>query len=80
MNIYLLKANLNNIYWDDWYNKCYGMVIVADSEEAARALATEKDSSEDTAIWQYEAFITCELVGTACSDTARVLLVDEHWA
>ena len=80
MNIYLLKANLNNPYWDDWYNKCFGMVIVADSAEAARALATNEDSSEDTTIWQDKAFTTCELVGTASTETASVLLTDERWA
>ena len=80
MNIYLLKANYDNPYWDDWYNKCHGMVIVADSVEAARALATKEDSSENIPVWQDKAFATCELVGIACTETAGVLLVDEHWA
>lgn len=80
MNIYLLKANYDNSYWDDWFNKCFGMVIVADSEEAARALATKEDSSENIAIWQDTAFTTCEMVGIACTETAGVLLTDERWA
>ena len=79
MNIYLLQANCNNSYWNVWYDKCFGMVIVADSEEAARALATKEDSSKNIPVWQDTAFTTCELVGIACTETASVLLVDEHW-
>ena len=77
MNIYLLQANRNNSYWDDWYNKCFGMVIVADSAEDARALATKEDSSENITVWQDAAFTTCEKVGIACTETASVLLTDE---
>ena len=80
MNIYLLRANLNNSYWDDWFDKCFGMVIVAEAEEAARTLATTAGGAEDSAVWQDTAFTTCELVGTASTVSESVLLTDEHWA
>jgi hypothetical protein len=48
--------------WDPWYDKCFGMVVRADTKEEARELAKEEDSMnvENEYVWTSEKYTTCE--------------------
>lgn len=64
--------------WKPWYDKCFGMVVRAESEHAAREIATANGAEEsDRNGWGPEWSTCVEL--TADGDRG-VVIADEHWA
>lgn len=48
MKIYLLRPNPDNdAAWKPWYDKAFGFVVRAESEEQARLFASEKGGEEN---------------------------------
>ena len=67
MNLYLLKRKeglpRDDDPWIPWYDKCFSLVVRAENEEAARALADEKASHDfDENPWLNLKYSTCELL------------------
>jgi len=53
--------------WDPWYDKTFGFVVRAETEEEARAMAEEEGGDENRAgyghrrfVWRDPALTTCE--------------------
>ena len=58
----LTPINPQNSPWDPWYNKCFGMVIRAESEELARSLASRHSGYEGSEPWQNPIQSSCEIL------------------
>lgn len=72
------KENESTNPWNPWYDKCFGMVIRADSEDMARKIASTACSDEGSYPWLSEDYSTCvELVP---SGEPRIIIKDEHMA
>lgn len=75
--------------WDPWYDKAFGFVVRAETEEEARKLANEAGGAETKphanrvyrtggGPWLSQQFSICtELTAEGPS---KVILKDEHWA
>lgn len=46
--------------WNPWYDKCFGVVVRAGSEETARLLASAESGDEGDEAWLSPARTTCE--------------------
>jgi hypothetical protein len=48
--------------WEPWYDKCFGMVVVASSEEEAREIAyrIRNPSDEKGRVWKNAHYTTCK--------------------
>lgn len=68
MNIYLVKS-IENVDWDDYA----GFVVVATDEKGARVLCSEEDPD---GIWEDPRLSSCDLLGTAIKNTAKILMED----
>lgn len=93
MRLWLLKARRElpqgDDPWNPWYDKNFGLVIRAETEERARKIAQDnsadesrgaflgRNTSETTAPWLYEKYSSCEEL--ACEGDEEVLLID-HWS
>jgi hypothetical protein len=79
--LYLLRPRkdlpLNANPWEPWYDKCFGMVVRADSEAKARSLAMTTDCEEGETAWTAE-FSTCEVLDH--DGAPEVIIKDEHRA
>lgn len=48
MKLYLLRPiKPNSGAWNPWYDKCFGMVVRAENEDAARRIADENAGDEN---------------------------------
>jgi len=45
--LWLLRPIKGSKFWDPWYDKCFGFVVRAETEEDARELA-QKDGCDET--------------------------------
>ena len=76
MKLWLIQPRgTNSGAWDPWYNKAFGFVVRAETEEQARKFADaaagdEKHSREDA--WLSTMFSTCEEL-TAAGDPGIVI-------
>lgn len=79
MKLWLLRPiDDRNGPWEPWYDKCFGFVIRADSEEEARRMAELDSGAEVTGAWSLAKWSSCvELTATG---DAEVVIKDEHWA
>lgn len=84
MNIYELRpkkfSNGNPMPpWDPWYDCCFGMVVVASSEDEARKIASESDAtgSEGRDVWLSIVYTTCEIIDTTIP---RLVMEDVAYA
>ena len=60
--------------WVPWYDKCFGVVVRAPDEEAARALASNENGDEGEEVWLNENKTSCiELTGDG---PAEVVITD----
>lgn len=50
MRFWLLEAVKGDELWKPWYDKCFRVVVRAESEEQARFLA-QKEGSDETGDW-----------------------------
>lgn len=76
MPVYLLKPHDAVLkFWPD-LDSVLGAVVVADSEEAARALAVAVAKVEGPDVWRDSELTSCSVVDPAGS--AGVVLVESH--
>ena len=74
--------------WSCWYDKCFGMVIKAENEAAARAIAQDNGGSETEAwevedhgkVWMDNALTKCEKIGVADDDAGDLILKHVQYA
>ena len=59
-------------HWVPWYDKAFGFVVIADSEEEARRLASLSHSDEGAEVWLDHAETTCEEIDG--DDESRVVI------
>lgn len=64
--------------WEPWYDKAFGFVVRACSEQEARSFAAEESGDEGGRPWLSSEFTTCEVL-THKGDTG-VILQDYHSA
>ncbi len=57
MNLYILKPVE---HWVPWYDKCFGVIVRADTERKARELASEQHGDEGPEVWLNSEKTTCE--------------------
>lgn len=75
--------------WKPWYDKCFGMVVVAETEEEARLTASKNAGDEERNLflhkrgykkdvnpWLDETYSTCEELRPENFDTYQVILQD----
>ena len=85
MKLWLLKCQnddvlkkLPNNPWEPWYDKCFSMVVCAETEQEARKLAQSKGRDEmDEGIpdvWTNPEYSTCESLETV--NTPGVIIQD----
>ena len=84
MNIYILEPNSDLPRrdgkanpWEPWYDKCFGMVVVAESEVQARFEASECQCGEGKKAWLESAFSTCKHVGVAIDGIEIGVLIQD---
>ncbi len=46
MKLWILRPVKDDNLWDPWYDKAFGFIVAAETEEAARALAQSKGGDE----------------------------------
>lgn len=89
LKVYLLEAKVGTKNaagispWRPPFNVVYGMVVVAESEEAARSLAMEAGADERTSIqptkpWLDAKYTTCVEVDPKSYDGPKALVVDKR--
>lgn len=66
--------------WDPWYDKTFGHVVRAETEEAARELADEDANEEnrDHKAWLESKYSTCEVLNA--DGPSDVIISDVHSA
>lgn len=78
MQLFLLKAIDGCEEFDPWYDKAFGHVVRADSEEKARRLAADACGAEGKGAWLDANKTSCAKL-TAMGDE-EVILTDFHAA
>lgn len=75
MKLWLLTAiETDGGPWDPWYDKAFGMAVLAEDESHARLLAADECGDEGTRAWLNAKHSTC--VELLTEGDARVVLVD----
>jgi hypothetical protein len=74
--------------WDPWFDKCFGFVIVAESEDEARQLADKEAGDENRGSflraktadtnhpWLDSKYTSCELLTADSVDSPTVIMKD----
>jgi hypothetical protein len=62
--------------WSPWYDKQFGIVCRADSQEQARAMAAKDAGDEGKAVWLDPAFTECINIDNLQEGGPAVLLRD----
>ncbi|MHC4620581.1 MAG: hypothetical protein ACYTEQ_22770 [Planctomycetota bacterium] len=87
MKLWLLRPHEDlpddNNPWEPWYDKCFGMVVRAATENEARAMAQGVDESGDyeedmRGAWLDSTLSTCTEL--TAEGEPGVVIRDEHWA
>lgn len=48
--------------WDPWYDKTFGVVVVARNEKTARLLASEEHGDEGSEVWLDSSKTSCTVI------------------
>jgi hypothetical protein len=72
MKLYILRPINGRAEWKPWYDKCFGFVVRAKSEEEARAIAASEAKSEGAGAWLNDEASTCEVL-TAKGEAGMVI-------
>lgn len=87
MNVYLLLPGPDKRPWSPWYDKCFGMVVVAPDEQTARELAASHGKDEvrrrkGDALnpWLSPTYSTAQVIATHADGEPRFVLQDVHSA
>jgi len=78
MNLWILRPREDSGLWEPWYDKAFGFVVRAETEEHARALAAEGAGDEGPDAWMYSKFSTCERLPDG--GVAEIVMHDFHAA
>jgi hypothetical protein len=77
MKIYQLAALQQNSDRSFDLDKARGFVVIADSEQQARRLASEQHGDESADFWLRPSFARCDVIGTAArGQNAAVVMRD----
>ena len=80
MKLWILKPveNLrkNDDPWEPWYNKSFGFVVRAETEESARKFASEQSGDENSASWLDAKYSSCAELTT--EGETGVVIQDFH--
>lgn len=63
MTVWLLQPVNEETHWEPWYDKCFGMVIRAETESEARQFADQAGGDENRTAprpWLSPEFTTCK--------------------
>jgi len=63
MKIWILRPQWDTDLWAPWYDKAFGFIVRAETEEDARKLANEKTGDENWEgidAWNNTKYTTCE--------------------
>lgn len=71
MNLYILRPIEN---WKSWYDKCFGVILQAETEEAARKLASECNGDEGPDVWLNPDKTSCNIL--TAGDKEKVIMID----
>ena len=63
--------------WDPWYDACFGMIVAAETEIEARAIAYDSAGAEGCSVWIQNNQTTCKELKP---QEEGLILKDEHWA
>ena len=76
MNLFLLRPI---VPWEPWYDKCFGVVVRAESRESARVFASVNSGEEGVRVWLDTTQTSCIFLGeSATSGPAEVIIQDER--
>jgi len=64
MKLYILRPIKGRREWTPWYDKCFGLVVRAKSEEEARVIASHEAGDEGGKAWLNDCASTCEVLST----------------
>lgn len=78
MKLWLLVAKHENPYWNRWRNKCFAMVVRAETEEAARKEASLNHAAENPAPWLDDEFTSCKELNQ--QGEQEVIIRNVHWS
>jgi hypothetical protein len=78
MKIWLLTpaATADPAVWKPWFDKAFGFVVQADTEERARELASKEHGDEGAAAWTQPWNSKCLAIGEALEAKECVVLRD----
>lgn len=83
--IWILKnrddLDMDDNPWAPWYDKCFGMVIAAASEEEARKIASQNACDEARYInpWLTDKYSRCDELEPSNFEEGRLILQDVHY-
>lgn len=69
--LYILRPIVD---WEPWYDKCFGVIVCAHSENEARQLATSKAGAEGEDVWLSADKTTCEVL--KATNESKVIMKD----
>ena len=76
MKLWIVRARDGHDVWNPWYDKAFGFVVRAGTEEEARTLASFVHGAEGREPWLDATASTCEeLTGDGA---AEVVMADVH--
>lgn len=74
MFIYQIVRDDSEVGWDEYA----GFVIVAESEEKARAIAQEQEGVLRGYDWKNHEFASCNLIGQACLGIGEGVILEDY--
>ena len=75
MKLWLLRPAKGNKLWEPWYDKAFGFVIRAETEEDAREIA-QSDNGEEINFWVNNKYYELPAWTSAEHSTCEELLAD----
>lgn len=59
MRLYILRPNPDAIEWSPWYDKTFGSVVRAKTEDDAREIASQEAGCEGSEVWLDKSKSSC---------------------
>jgi len=59
MKLWILRPGPDERAWNPWYDKAFGFVVRAESEEEARRMASEEHGDEGLEAWLSDGSSSC---------------------
>ena len=87
MTLWLLKPIDGDPHWTPWYDKCFGIVVRAETGDEARSIAKQHGGDEDSykakrnpllpSVWEDSLVTTCEPLSI---DGESELIIRDLWS